>query len=82
MEGEVNLPRSLPSSFFQETWRPGRLGNCHHAVSSRGALKTLKSEVSPRGLENPKGSQNFAIKQTWGLILALSLLGSVTLEVV
>lgn len=51
----------LPSSR-----RPGRLGNCHHAVFSREALKTA-SEVSPRGLENPKGSQNSAIKQTWVL---------------
>lgn len=82
MEEEVNLTGSLSSPFFQETLEIGEAGELSPCVFSREALKTYKSDASPRGLENPKGSQNSAIKQTWVLILALSLLGNVTLEVV
>lgn len=71
----------LHPRFFPGDPGPGGTGNCHHAVSSTGELKTLKGKVSPRGLENPKALRTLpSNKQV--LILALSLLGSVTLEVV
>lgn len=79
MEEEVNLTGSLSSPFFEETREAGELSPC---CLFQRSTENSKSEVSPRGLENPKGSQNSAIKQTWVLILALSLLGNVTLEVV